>query len=105
MFQHCMKCCKAAEENVGVIVIASLCFCRRNFSDMLPRLAPAFEVDPLLKRTFLHTIPVWKLNEIVGSKMFFISDICVALVTFCSREFVPFDKVRILFENVLRTIP
>lgn len=65
---------------------------------MLPRLTSAFEVDLLSKRTFLHTIPVWELHKIVGSQVFHISDICVALVTLCSREFVPYDKVNTFYK-------
>lgn len=53
---------------------------------MLPQLASAFEVDRLLKRTFLRAIPVWELHKIVPSNLFNVFDVCVALVTFCSRE-------------------
>ncbi|XP_022800357.1 E3 ubiquitin-protein ligase rnf213-alpha-like [Stylophora pistillata] len=68
--------------------------------DILPMLTSSFEVDFLLKRTVLHTIPVWELDKIVASKMFLIPDICVALVTYCSRETVPGDK----WKNVLQCI-
>ena len=63
-------------------------------SDALNQLAAAFEVDRLLKRTFLHAIPVSELQKVVPSKLFQISDICVALVTFCSLEHVSDTKVR-----------
>lgn len=66
-------------------------------------LTSSFEVDFLLKRTVLHTIPVWELDKIVASKMFLIPDICVALVTYCSRETVPGDKVR-KFSNCVNSI-
>ena len=70
-----------------------LFFWRRSSWDALPQLVSAFEVDPLLKRTFLNAIPVWELHKVVASKMFHISDICVALLTFCQRESVPMEKV------------
>lgn len=66
----------------------------RNFSDLLPGLTSSFEVDPLLKRNFLHVIPVGKLEKVVESKMFSISDVCVALITSCSRGSLSADKVR-----------
>jgi len=47
-----------------------------------PRLASPFEVDRLLKRTFLRAFPVWRLHGIVSTGMFHISDLCVALVHF-----------------------
>ena len=60
---------------------------------MLPRLASSFEVDRLLKRTFLHAIPVWKLHGIVATGMFHISDLCVALAEFFPRGVVNKEKV------------
>ncbi|XP_022806308.1 E3 ubiquitin-protein ligase rnf213-alpha-like [Stylophora pistillata] len=63
-----------------------------NFPDVLLRLTPSFDVDPLLKRTFLDAIPIWELDSIVTSKEFNICDVCVAIVTFCSRDDVPADK-------------
>ena len=57
------------------------------------RLASAFEVDRLLKRTYLHAIPVWKLHEIVSTRMFHVSDVCVALVTFFPRGIVNKEQV------------
>lgn len=60
---------------------------------MWPRLASAFEVDRLLKRTFLHTIPVWQLHDIVSTRMFHISDLCVALVEFFPRGVLNKEKV------------
>ena len=59
---------------------------------MWPPLASAFEVDRLLKRTFLHAVPVWRLHEFVSTRMFHISDLCVALV--CQIEFSPRDSVK-----------
>lgn len=82
---------------MGESVIVALHFCCRNFPDVLLRLTPSFDVDPLLKRTFLYAIPIWKLDSIVTLKEFNICDVCVAIVTFCSRDFVPVDKVRVLF--------
>ena len=87
-----MKHCKV-EEHAWVIVTASLHFFRRNFLDLLLRLTPSFEVDPLLKRTFLYAIPVGELDKIVGSKEFDVCDVCVALVAFCSCNVVPASKV------------
>ena len=81
------------EEHAWIIVIASLHFFHRNFLDLLRRLTPSFEVDPLLKRTFLYALPFGELDKIVGSKEFNICDVCVALVTFCSCNFVPLAKV------------
>ena len=95
---HCSHCKAALKRKSRLTVMVSFCFHHRNLPDILPRLTSAFEVDLLLKRTFLHTIPVWELDEIVASKMFLISDICVALVTYCYRELVPADKVR-MFSN------
>ena len=60
---------------------------------MLPLLASAFEVDRLLKRTFLHAVPVWRLHEIVSTRMFRISDLCVALIEFLPRGFVNKEEV------------
>ncbi|PFX19442.1 E3 ubiquitin-protein ligase RNF213 [Stylophora pistillata] len=71
-----------------------------NFSDVLPRLTPSFRVDPLLKRTFLRVIPIWELEMVVESRMFFISDVCIALITSCSRVSVSADK----WSNVLQCI-
>lgn len=65
----------------------------RNFLDILPRLTSSFEVDPLLKRIVL-VIPFGKLEKVVESKLFFISDVCVALITSSSRGLVSADKVR-----------
>ena len=67
---------------------------RRNSLDTFPRLASSFEVDRLLKRTFLHAIPVWELHKIIDSKKFHVFDVCVALVLFFSRHPVPDKKVR-----------
>ena len=72
----------------------------RNFSDVLPRLTSSFEVDPLLKRHFLHVIPVGKLEKVVESKMFFISDVCIALITSCSRVSVSANRVRTILNRV-----
>jgi len=69
---------------------------KQNLWDVFSQFASAFEVDRLLKRTFLHAIPIWELHRIVSSKMFHISDICVALVTFSSRDRIPISKVRIV---------
>lgn len=66
----------------------------RNFLDILPRLTSSFEVDPLLKRIVLLVIPFGKLEKVVESKLFFISDVCVALITSSSRGLVSADKVR-----------
>lgn len=60
---------------------------------MWPRLASAFEVDRLLKRTFLQAIPVWHLHGIVSTRMFYISDLCVALVEFFPRGIITKEKV------------
>ena len=98
-----MKHCKL-EEHAWVIVIASLHFCRRNFLDLSIQLTPSFEVDPLLKRTFLYAIPVWELDKIFASNEFNICDVCVALVTFCSRNVVPADKVSHLVETTFELI-
>ena len=59
-----------------------ICHCHRNLLKILPELTSAFELDCLLKRTFLHAMPVWELHRIVSSKIFYTSDICFALVTF-----------------------
>ena len=55
---------------------------------MWPPLASAFEVDRLLKRTFLHAVPVWRLHDIVSTRMFHLSDLCVALTEFFPRGVV-----------------
>ena len=68
---------------------------------MWPRLASSFEVDRLLKRTFLHAIPVWKLHGIVSTGMFHISDLCVALVEFFPRGTVNKEKVCMLDRTCL----
>lgn len=60
---------------------------------MWPRLASSFEVDRLLKRTFLHAIPVWELHSIASTAIFHISDLCVALVEFFPRGVVGNEKV------------
>lgn len=60
---------------------------------MWPRLASAFEVDRLLKKTFLRAFPVWRLHGIVSTRMFPISDLCVALVDFFPRGNVNEEKV------------
>ena len=64
-----------------------LFFYSRDFSDVWPPLVSAFKVDRLLKRTFLHAIPVWRLHELVSTRMFHISDLCVALIEFLPRGF------------------
>ena len=61
----------------------------------------SFELDRLFKRTFLNAIPVWELHKVVDIKMFHVSDICVALVTFCQRESVPMEKVEKSFLDTL----
>ena len=61
--------------------------------EVWPRLASAFEVDRLLKRTFLRAFPVWRLHGIVSTRMFHISDLCVALVDFFLRGNVNEEKV------------
>lgn len=70
---------------------------------MWPRLESAFEVDRLLKRTFLHAIPVWKLHGIVSARMnIHISDVCVALAEFFPRgvmnkeEVVRYDHLNVV---------
>ena len=68
-------------------------FSLRDFSDVWPRLASSFEVDRLLKRTFLHAIPVWKLHGTVSTGMFHISDLCVALVEFFPGGVLAKEKV------------
>ncbi|XP_020630843.1 E3 ubiquitin-protein ligase rnf213-alpha-like isoform X2 [Orbicella faveolata] len=55
-----------------------------NFSEVWSRLASAFDVDRLLKRTCLYAFPVWRLPS---TGMFHISDLCVALVEFFPRGF------------------
>ena len=60
---------------------------------MLPLLASAFEVDRLVKRTFLHAVPVWRLHDIVSTRMFHISDLCVALSEFFPRGFINKEEV------------
>ncbi|KAJ7339375.1 hypothetical protein OS493_005769 [Desmophyllum pertusum] len=76
-----------------------------SLSQVLPQLTSAFQVDPLLKRTFLHAIPVWELHKIVASKVFHISDICVALVTFCCHDSVPSDKWKSIQQCIQLMIP
>ena len=70
----------------------------------MSRLGSAFEVDLLLKRTFLHAIPVEELHKVVASELFQIFDILVALVTCCSRAYVPLTKVRNCFQKVNRIL-
>ena len=65
----------------------------RDFSQVLPRLASAFEVDRLLKRTVLRTIPVWQLGEIANTRLFLVSDLCVSLTTFFPSDRVAKEKV------------
>lgn len=86
------------------MVIAFLHFCRRNFPDLYLRLTPSFEVDPLLKRTFLYAIPVWELDKIVVSEEFSICDVCVALVTTRSRNFVHSYEVSDLLKTICKLI-
>ena len=62
--------------------------------DALPQLVSAFEVDRLFKRTFINAVPIWELHKFVSFKTFHISDICVALVNFLSRENIYTTKVR-----------
>lgn len=80
----------------------SFCFFlfNRDFTDVWPRLVSAFEVDRLLKRTFLYAIPVWKLHKmIVSTRMFYVSDLCVALVEFFPRGIVNKEKV-VKYDNL-----
>lgn len=69
---------------------------------MWPRLTSAFEVDRLLKRTFLHAVPVWQLHGVVSTGMFHISDLCVALVEFFPRGTVNKEKVCMLDRTCLQ---
>ena len=85
-------------------LICSSCFYRRNLRKLISRLGSAFEVDLLLKRTFLHAIPVEELHKVVASELFQIFDILVALVTCCSRAYVPLAKVRNSFQKVNRIL-
>ncbi|XP_015758606.1 PREDICTED: uncharacterized protein LOC107337885 [Acropora digitifera] len=65
-------------------------FKRSKFSaekwDFLPRLASAFAVDRLLRRTILFVIPVWHLGAVAVTRLFPVSDLCVALTTFLPRR-------------------
>jgi len=67
-----------------------LLFSCRNFSEVWSRLASAFDVDRLLKRTCLYAFPVWRLPS---TGMFHISDLCVALVEFFPRGFGDKEEV------------
>lgn len=67
------------------------------YRDFLPRLASAFEVDRLLRRTVLFLIPVWQLDEVAVTRLFPISDLCVALTTFIPRVRVLKEKVWNIF--------
>ena len=97
-------CYKTILEKISCsTLIVSACFYRRNLPELLSRLGSAFEVDLLLKRTFLHAIPVGELNKVVASKLFQIFDILVALLT-CSREYVPSTKVRNCYQKVNRIL-
>ena len=68
-------------------------FLCRDFSDVWPRLASAFEVDRLLKRTFLRANPVWQLHRIVTTRMFHVSDVCTSLATFLPHGALNKEKV------------
>lgn len=57
-------------------------FPSRALSDVCSRLASAFDVDRLLRRTFLYAFPVWQLPGIISRRVFHISDLCIALVEF-----------------------
>ena len=70
----------------------------------MSRLGSAFEVDLLLKRTFLRAIPVGELNKVVASKLFQIFDILAALVTCCSHEYLTSAKVRNCLERVNKVL-
>ena len=63
------------------------------YRDFLPRLASAFEVDRLLRRTVLFVIPVWQLDEAAVTRLFPISDLCIALITFLPHGRVRTEKV------------
>ena len=76
-------------------------FSHRKFADVWPRLASAFEVDRLLKRTFLRALPVWELHKIVPTRMFNFSDICVAFTTLFPRGILNKEKVAAKCFNVL----
>ncbi|XP_022801884.1 E3 ubiquitin-protein ligase rnf213-alpha-like, partial [Stylophora pistillata] len=54
---------------------------KQDFTDVWPRLVGAFQVDLLLKRTFLRALTVWSLQNFVPTGLFEISDVCFALIT------------------------
>ena len=64
---------------------------------MLPRLASAFAVDRLLRRTVLCVINIWHVNEVSLIKLFSVPDLCVALMVFFPRSWVSKEKVRNYF--------
>ena len=99
-----IPCCKTILKISRSTLIVSPCFDHRNLPELLSRLGSAFEVDLLLKRTFVHAIPPGDLNKVVASKLFQIFDILAALVTYCSREYVPSAKVRNCFQKVNRIL-
>ena len=98
-------CCKTILEKISrSTFIVSPCFYRRNLPELMSRLGSAFEVDLLLKRTFLRAIPVGELNKVVASKLFQIFDILAALVTCCSHEYLTSAKVRNCLERVNKVL-
>ena len=60
---------------------------------MLPRLASAFEVDRLLRRTVLYIIDIWQVDEVALIKLFSVPDLCVALMVFFPRSPARKEKV------------
>ena len=69
----------------------------RAFTVVLPHLATAFEVDRLLKRTFLRAIPVWELHTIAATRMFDVADLCIAMVSFFPPAYLAADEVGVFF--------
>ena len=59
----------------------------------MPRLASAFEIDRLLRRTVLFVIPVEQLDEVAFTRLFPVPDLCVALMTFLPNGRVSKEKV------------
>lgn len=60
---------------------------------MLPRLASAFRVDRLLRKTVLYVIHIWHVDEVALIKLFSVPDLCAALIAFFPRGRASKEKV------------
>lgn len=60
---------------------------------MKARLASAFKVDRLMRRTVLYVIHIWHVDEVALIKLFPVPDLCAALIVFFPRGGASKEKV------------